>query len=45
MAKFVFIEVEYMGDPRDMFFGIVKDIGYVDASEAPKDSMELVNKA
>ncbi len=28
IAEFVFTEVEYCKDPRDMFFGTVKDIGY-----------------
>jgi hypothetical protein len=30
LAKFEIIEIEYARDPRDMFFGKVKDVCYVD---------------
>ncbi len=37
-ASFLIVEVKYCGDPSDMFFATVSDIGYVDnKSKEPTD--------
>lgn len=30
IARFLIIELKYQADPKDMFFGTVEDIGYVE---------------
>lgn len=45
-ARYAVVIVEYMGDPNDMFFADVMDIGYVDEKpinkvrEAPEQKVE-----